>query len=151
MSAFEPETESNELKTLSLTESMCETMIKWILLELATNNTVDHRDYCREDMQKVSPLVESIQTHGGSFDLGIKSLANTISLNLDLKNILQVLEELHADTNESDEEVLDNINDLKTELFNLFIELSGLYEINSLHEDSVSTITEHLFDLIYSR
>jgi len=141
MSAFEPETnsiESNDLKTLSLTEQMCENMIKWTLLELATNTFVD-QDYCR-DIKKVSPLVESIKAHGGSFDSGIKLLANSISSNLHIKNILKVLDEL-----------LDNIYDLETELFDLFIDLSGLYEINSLHVDSVYNISEHLFDLIYSR
>ena len=155
MSAFEPETnsiESNDLKTLSLTGPMCETMIKWTLLELATNTFVDHWDYCRGDIKKVSPLVESINAHGGRFDLGIKSLANSISSNLHIKNILKVLDELHAgaDNNVSDE-LLDNIYDLETELFDLFINLSGLYEINSLHVDSVYNISEHLFDLIYSR
>jgi len=154
MSAFEPETnsiESNDLKTLSLTEQMCENMIKWTLLELATNTFVDHQDYCR-DIKKVSPLVESIKAHGGSFDSGIKLLANSISSNLHIKNILKVLDELHtdADNNVSDE-LLDNIYDLETELFDLFIDLSRLYEINSLHVDSVYNISEHLFDLIYSR
>jgi hypothetical protein len=144
---LEPSANPNPQVTFS--SNACESMIKWCLLELATNPLIDHRDYCR-DKARPSPLALAIQSHSNSFDQGIASLAQSIVSNNHIIEIVEGLGKLHADPDESDE-IVDEIYDFEVELFELFINLSGLYEINSLHGDYADEFKEHLIDLVYSR
>ncbi len=133
---------------VTFTTSKCESMIKWILLQLATNVEIDHRNYVRKNT-KSSKLVEFVQSCNDSFDQGIQLLANLICEDPDIKTKLQTLQELHSNPDESDD-ICDEIYNLEIELFSRFIELSGLYEIESLHGDSADNMRGHLVDLVYS-
>lgn len=121
-----------------------QTYIKWCLLELGTNTSIDHRNYTLTKTAKVSPLAKAIEAHQGSFDLGIKELGDSISSKQELIDMVKTLHELHS----SPDDNCDEIYELETELFENIIELTGLYEINGLHGDSVDKFKDQLLSLI---
>jgi ATP-dependent helicase/DNAse subunit B len=92
----------------------------------------------------ISPLEESIKANGGSFDEGIRHLAKSIESNEEMITMIQNLEELHNDK-ESDN--CDEIYDTETELFNKFIELTGLH-IESLHCDDIDDFRDELICML---
>ena len=129
-----------------LTSENIQTCIKWSLLELATNLSIDHRNYSQTNKPKESPLVQSIKANGGSFDQGINMLAQSIVSDQDMSQMVQELAQLHGDKESYN---CDEIYDLETDLFDKFIELIGLFEINSLHGDSVDKFRDKFFEFVY--
>lgn len=132
-----------------LTAIKIQMLIKNFLLELATNTTIDHRNYSmtsKDENLPLSPLVESIVANGNSFDLGISDLAKSIESDEKIIQALKDLKELHAD---KDVDNCDEIYETETALFHRFIELSGLREIESLHGDSNDEFRDDFFKFVY--
>lgn len=135
--------------TQPLTIQSIETIIKWSMLELSTNLSIDHRNYSYTKKVKLSPLVKIISENNFNFDQGINALAKIISEDVEFVSSQETLGELHNnDTSELDENA-DEIYDEEMNLFNRFIELSGLYEIESLHTDSAEKFKNYLFSKVY--
>jgi hypothetical protein len=98
-----------------------EAFIKLCLLQLATNT--------QTPLTSVSPLEQCILDKEGSFDEGILMLATSMEPKL-RQFFSTLLAILLQDEIEDEEEFL------KTEMLEHFIQLTGLYELKSLHADS---------------
>ena len=81
-----------------------------------------------------------IQENGGSFDKGILVLADLISSNKKLIKLVNKLGKLRQSSDDNFEEIYET----EIEIFNKMIELSGLFEINSLHADDINDFKEKL-------
>lgn len=121
-----------------------EKYIKWCLIQLSTNLSIDHRNYCTKNDTNVSPLEQFILDNDGSFDKGIHHLAKYIESILidEYKN-----EDEQADEDENEDEDKD-ADEESRQMFYRFIELSGLYEIKSLHGCSIDKF-ETKFNSVY--
>ena len=104
--------------------------IKWCVLELATNQGLANCNVYKEAGRPVCPLKNSIQAHGGSFDKGIAALADSIISDKELIELVTTLDDLKG----SDDDNHDAIYDTETEILRKMIELTGLDQINSLHD-----------------
>ena len=112
-----------------------ENYIKWCLIQLSVNVSIERRNYCSKQTM-TSPLEQYILNSNGSFDQGIALLAKSIEPKL----ILTFTEY----KNEYDED------ELEAEIFNIFVTISGLYEINSLHGDSIDVFQSKFKVLVYT-
>ena len=129
-----------------------QSFVKMTLLELATNTQIDHRNYAKPLLPhpaKVSPLADYIHAHRACFDHAITSLCDSIISKPNVMKIIQTLQDLHSATNtkdhngdDTDDEGGDDIEELETELFNVIVDLTGLFEIHSLHPDDIDRFKE---------
>ena len=119
--------------------------IKHVLLQLSTNTKIDHRNYAARNKNKKSPLVKSIEACSNSFDNGIALICDKISRNQEFMSLIQKFTDLHTRPNDNgDEDNCDEIYETEIEIFDMFINLVGLNEINSLHGDDVDKFRENL-------
>lgn len=113
--------------------------IKHVLLQLSTNVKIDHRNYAAIN-KKSSPLVKSIKACSNSFDQGIALICDKISRNQKFMSLIQQFTDLHTSPNDNGDEIYET----EIEMFDMFINLVGLNEINSLHGDDVDKFRENL-------
>ena len=147
MSEFESNDESTNCVLSSIKIQM---LIKTFVLELATNASIDNRNYSmtsKSENLPLSPLAESIAANGNSFDLGIAQLAKSIESDDEMIQALKDWTELHADEKSDN---FDEIYETETVIFYRFIELSGLTKILSSHWDVVDHFWDKFFELLYS-
>ena len=132
---------------MELLSTSIQEFVKSCLLQLATNTKIEHRNYASRAEVKPSPLVESVKVHEGNFNRGIKLLCDSIASNPEVIEIIKKLTELHS---AKEDDNCDEIYDLENELFHSIIELTGLFEIKSLHGDDVDQFKEKfLYTYIY--
>ena len=119
--------------------------IKWSLLQLATNHTLKHRNYIKEEYRPKSLLDEKISEQDDNFELGIRDVCEAIISNEDICTLFQKLQS--EDESEDDEDEKDE-NENKENLFHEVISFIGLYEIESLHGDDIDYFMVMFYEYI---
>jgi len=130
---------------MELLSTRIQEFVKSGLLQLATNTKIDHRNYALRDKVKPSPLVESIQEHGGNFNTGIKSLCDSIASNPEVIEMIKTLTEMHS---APEDDNCNEIYDLENQLFTAIIDFTGLFEINSLQPDAADDFKDKLLSFL---
>ena len=124
----------------TLTFEKLQEFIKWSMLELATNTSIDNRNYCKTSKPKRSLLAETIRSHNGDFNLGIEIVSKQLCEDLNIIKLLDVVNELSANSDFDP----DDVDDYLTDFFNHMITKMGLEVIDSLHADSVDKFHDKL-------
>jgi hypothetical protein len=122
--------------------------IKWVMLELACNNKIDHRNYDRDNKAK-SRLYDTIKSNDYDFNYGISLVADTLlSDNNTLQKIIFRIEEISKSDEELKEDDGDERYELEDELFHYVNDFIGLHEIGSLHGDDADIFKDKLYGLL---
>ncbi len=115
------------------------TYIKLVFVELACNNSIDHRNYNSSKYQM--PLIKTvIMTNNGNFDLSISEVADKLIQhnNFKLENLINNINSIDSD----------DYDDEPNELFYFVNDFIGFYEISSLHGDSQDKFKNKLLFLL---
>jgi hypothetical protein len=127
------------------------TFIRYVIIQLVTNNNIIIRDYDR-DVNSVKPtLKDELDKHNYNFELAIESTAKLLAEN---EYIISQIKIMYPDkyteditnhvTNHEEEE--DNCDE--EDFYNFIISYAGLYELRNLHPDETSKMCNKLFTLL---
>lgn len=133
--------------------------IKWSLLELATNNKLDHRGYCQRDKKMESLLVNKIKNCSQDFDAGIVDVCEAVLMNPKIYKMFRRLQKKHKeeeggskqeedDNDEDDDDDDDELHHLKEYFFYEIVRFIGLYEIESLHGDDCDKFNRAFYNFL---
>lgn len=67
------------------------TFIKYVIIELVTNNNTDIRDYDRGIKSEKSTFTKELKKHNNNFELAIKSTAKLLAENEDIISQLEIM------------------------------------------------------------
>ncbi len=141
--------ETNSVQTINTTEpTLASSLIlkdslisymKWAMIELSCNNSIDHRDYDRED--KPEPrLKQIIEENNYDFNLAFCKMAEELISNKNNK-LYKLFKNLVSSYSIDDD---DSIYDDKQELVCYVNNFIGLYEIKTLHPDDCDKFEDKL-------
>jgi hypothetical protein len=102
--------------------------IKWSLIELACNSELDNRGY-NLNKEKPSNLKDALKRNDNNFERAISQVARVLSLDENFKKLVDDYDQLLEHNEEKDEACMD--------LFVFVVENVGIYQILSLHMDSM--------------
>lgn len=131
-------TDATLVSSLMLRDGLISYM-KWAMIELSCNNSIDHRNYDRED--KPEPrLKQIIQENNYDFNLAFHKMAEELISNKNDK-IYKLFKNLATSYSIDDD---DSIYDDKQELICYINNFIGFYEIATLHPDDCDKFEEKL-------
>lgn len=123
--------------------------INWVLIKLATDSSIDHRNY--NNYETKSRLLELFETN---LDLGLSLSTICEELNSDqefveqVQTIMELIGLEQAQEGVDEESDPDELYESKEELFNYVHSFVGLNEIQSLHGDSQDKFKDKFFEVV---
>ena len=139
------------------------TFIKYVIIQLVTNNNTDIRDYDRDVKSVKSTLKNELKKHNNNFELAIESTAKILAENEYIISQLKIRypdkytedvtnDDVDKDCCDDDKDCCDDDEDCcdneRDDFYNFIISYSGLYQVHNLHPDETSKMSNKLFKLL---